>query len=96
MVWRNALLTILFGDFVAHIAFLIQFVVSPADYCLTSVEAQDYIELRFVTIQLAAALLSTGVVFLGFSLTLRPVASDAALFPPLSSLGCAHTPPRMK
>ena len=72
-MWRPALLLILSADLLAHVVFLFEFVVSPADYCLTSAESVDYLDLQFVAIQLVAALLSTGLVFLGLSLTLRPV-----------------------
>ena len=72
-MWRPILLLILSADLLAHVVFLFEFVVSPADYCLTSAESVDYLDLQFVAIQLVAALLSTGLVFLGLSLTLRPV-----------------------
>ena len=95
-MWRPALLLILSADLLAHVIFLFEFVVSPADYCLTSAESVDYLDLQFVAIQLVAALLSTGLVFLGLSLTLRPVheGGHTERWLAVGALRCSRSRPR--
>ena len=66
----------LFGAFVLDVGFLFAFVINPIDYCLTSREAVDYIDVSFVYARMGAAILAAVLAFLGFSLALRPVRDE--------------------
>lgn len=70
---RGAFLSILFLAFALDVCFLVTFVVNPVDFCLTSREAVDYIDVSFVYVRMVAAMLALSFGFLGFSLALRPV-----------------------
>ena len=73
---RGLYLLTLFGAFGLDTAFLFIFVVNPIDYCLTSREAIDYVDVSFVYVRMIAALLAATLAFLGFSLALRPVRDE--------------------
>ncbi len=70
---RGAFLLLLLANLVFHAAFVVLFVLNPVDYCLTSREAVDYVDVSFVWVQMGAALLAAALAFAGFSLALRPV-----------------------
>ena len=70
---RGAFLLTLFTAFALDAAFVFAFVVNPVDFCLTSREAIDYVDVSFVYVRMIAAVVATGLGFLGFSLALRPV-----------------------
>ena len=70
---RGFYLLVLVAAFAFDAAFVFAFVVSPVDYCLTSREAVDYVDISFVYVRLVAALGAVTCGFMGFSLALRPV-----------------------
>ena len=57
---RGLLLLLLAANLLAHAAFVSEFVLNPVDYCLTSREAVDYVDINFVWVQMGAALLAAG------------------------------------
>ena len=73
---RGLYLLTLFSALFLDGAFLFVFVVNPIDYCLTSREAIDYVDVSFVYVRMVAALLAAALAFLGFSLALRPVRDE--------------------
>lgn len=73
---RGFYLLVLFIAFAFDVAFLFSFVINPNDYCLTSREAVDYVDVSFVYVRLVSALAAVGCGFIGFSLALRPVRSE--------------------
>ena len=75
---RGFYLLTLFSAFGLDVAFLFVFVVNPIDYCLTSREAIDYVDVSFVYVRMIAAILAATIAFFGFSLALRPVRTSGA------------------
>ena len=73
---RGLYLLVLFGAFVLDVGFAVAFVLLPVDFCLTSREAVDYVDLSFVYVRLGAALAACACGFIGFSLALRPVRDE--------------------
>ena len=70
---RGLYLVVIFVAFALDVAFVFTFVVSPIDYCLTSREAIDYVDVSFVYVQLLAALFAAACGFCALSIALRPV-----------------------
>ena len=54
-------------------AFLLLYVLNPVDFCLSSREAIDYVDLSFVWVRMVSALLTTALAFCSCSFLLRPV-----------------------
>ena len=88
---RGLYLLTLFGAFALDVVFLIAFVLVPVDFCLTSREAADYVDLSFVYVRLAAALLTCVCGFVGFSLALRPVRRSALSSSSLARQSTPHS-----
>ena len=71
---RGLLLLSLAANLLLNATFVVLFVLNPVDYCLTSREAVDYVDVSFVWVQMGAALLTAALAFAAFSFALRPVA----------------------
>lgn len=84
---RGFYLLVLVIAFVFDAAFVFAFVVDPVDFCLTSREAVDYVDVSFVYVRLAAALSAVALGFLGFSLALRPVRMERRMERALTVFG---------
>ena len=85
---RGLFLLILFTAWAADGVFLFSFVMNPVDFCLTSREAIDYVDVSFVYVRMAAALSATVLGFLGFSLALRPAVHARRMDRALAVLAC--------
>ena len=70
---RGLYLLVLCAAFALDVVFLFAFVVNPIDYCLTSLEAIDYIDISFVYVRMSTAVLASFLGFTGFSLALQPL-----------------------
>ena len=68
---RGLLLLLLFGSLFGQLALLVQEIVAPNDYCLTSREAAEYVDVSFVWAHVGAALAAAVLAFGALSLALR-------------------------
>ena len=71
---RGLLLLMLLGNLLLNVTFVATFVLNPVDYCLTSREAVDFIDVNFVWVQMGAALITAALGFGALSIALKPVA----------------------